>query len=245
MKKEGSSGVQPFGGSCSTHVAATSRGLCLVRLGPDGRRRLYRRRHIDRPFVVPRFDRHDGHVEPVVPSRVCVVLSEGAVGGFDRVLGLLLGREGRDGIGDRGLQNPELSVLSPEFLDKVSTGEKTNLQFDLMKKLLNDKIRTVRSTNVVEGHRFSEMLDASIRARQNRTITTAQAIQHLVGLAKEMNEQGCSHGAVAENILASPHARTVVLVGCHVIEELSGPTECASDDGEVVDAAATCGRGHC
>ena len=92
-----------------------------------------------------------------------------------------------DVFGDLGLPNPELSVLSPEFLEKMRKGEKTNLQFEMMKKILNDKLKTLRNTNIVESRRFSEMLDSSILALQNRAISTAQAIQQLVELAEEMN----------------------------------------------------------
>jgi type I restriction enzyme R subunit len=92
-----------------------------------------------------------------------------------------------DIFGDLGLPNPEFSVLSPEFLNKVKTGQKTNLEFELMKKVINDKLRAIRQENIVEGRRFSEMLDASILALQNRSITTAQAIQELIELAEEIN----------------------------------------------------------
>jgi type I restriction enzyme R subunit len=94
-----------------------------------------------------------------------------------------------DVFGNLGLPNPELSVLSPEFLDKVRKGEQTNLQFELMKKVLNDKLRDIKQKNIVEARRFSEMLETSILALQNRTITTAQAIQQLLELADEINKQ--------------------------------------------------------
>jgi type I restriction enzyme R subunit len=94
-----------------------------------------------------------------------------------------------DVFGNLGLPNPELSVLSPEFLDRVRKGEQTNLQFELMKKVLNDKLRDIRQKNIVEARRFSEMLETSILALQNRTITTAQAIQQLLELAEEINKQ--------------------------------------------------------
>lgn len=94
-----------------------------------------------------------------------------------------------DVFGDLGLPNPEFSILSPEFLDKMKKGEQTNLQFELMKKVLNDRLRVLRKENIVESRRFSEMLDASILALLNRSITTAQAIQQLIELAEEMNER--------------------------------------------------------
>ena len=94
-----------------------------------------------------------------------------------------------DVFGDLGLPNPELSILSPEFLEKIKDGDKTNLQFELMKKVLNDRLRVLKDENIVESRRFSEMLDQSIMALHNRSITTAQAIQQLIELAEEMNER--------------------------------------------------------
>ena len=94
-----------------------------------------------------------------------------------------------DVFGDLGLANPELSVLSKEFLDKIRNGDQTNLQFELMKKVLNDKIHKLKEQNIVEGRRFSEMLERSIIALQNRNITTAQAIQQLVDLAVDVTAQ--------------------------------------------------------
>jgi type I restriction enzyme R subunit len=99
-----------------------------------------------------------------------------------------------DLFGDLGLANPELSVLSADFLEKIKKGDQTNLQFELMKKVLNDKLRTIRQTNIVESRRFSEMLENSILALQNRSITTAQAIQQLIELAEEMNKQAARGG---------------------------------------------------
>lgn len=92
-----------------------------------------------------------------------------------------------DVFGDLGLPNPELSVLSPEFLDKIRNGEQTNLQFELMKRVLSTRVRHIKRENVVESRRFSEMLERSILELQNRTITTAQAIQQLLELAEEIN----------------------------------------------------------
>lgn len=42
---------------------------------------------------------------------------------------------------EAGLKNPDLSILSEEFLDKMSGKENENLQIELLRKLLNDEIR--------------------------------------------------------------------------------------------------------
>jgi type I restriction enzyme R subunit len=108
-----------------------------------------------------------------------------------------------DVFGDLGLPNPELSVLSPEFLDKIRNGEQTNLQFELMKRVLSTRVRHIKQENVVESRRFSEMLERSILELQNRTITTAQAIQQLLELAEEINmhaSRGDQLGLTADEI---------------------------------------------
>jgi type I restriction enzyme, R subunit len=133
-----------------------------------------------------------------------------------------------DVFGDLGLPNPELSVLSPEFLEKVRKGEQTNLQFELMKKVLNDKLRQVKQKNIVEARRFSEMLERSILELQNRTITTAQAIQQLIELAEEINAQalrggelGLSNDEVAFYDAITQNGAAVLELGDEVLRELT------------------------
>jgi type I restriction enzyme R subunit len=87
-----------------------------------------------------------------------------------------------------GMERPELSILSDEFLESLKTGPRPNLQMELLRKLLADKIRSLRHSNVVESRRFSEMLDQAILRYTNKTLTTAQIIAELVDLAKQMRE---------------------------------------------------------
>ncbi len=133
-----------------------------------------------------------------------------------------------DVFGDLGLPNPELSVLSTEFLDKIRQGDKTNLQFELMKRVLNDKLRQVRQKNVVEARRFSEMLERSILELQNRTITTAQAIQQLIELAEELNARaargeqlGLSDDEIAFYDAITQNGSAVLELGDEALRELA------------------------
>src|SRR6185312_1267233 len=59
---------------------------------------------------------------------------------------------------------------------------------ELLRKLINDEIRTRSTRNVVQSRLFSEQLEAAIRRYQNRNIEAAQVIQELVELAREMRE---------------------------------------------------------
>ena len=64
--------------------------------------------------------------------------------------------------------------------------KRKNLALELLKKILNDELRTRRRKNLAQGKRFSEMLEAAIRKYRNNLLTTAQVIEELIQLAKEI-----------------------------------------------------------
>ena len=87
-----------------------------------------------------------------------------------------------------GLDKPDLSVLSDEFLAKVRGMPHRNLAVELLQKLLRGEVSTRRRKNVVQARSFAEMLDQTLRRYQNRAIEAAQVIEELIELAKEMRE---------------------------------------------------------
>ena len=88
-----------------------------------------------------------------------------------------------------GLKKPDISILSDEFLAEVSNLPQKNLAVELLRKLLNDEIKTRSRRNVVKSKLFSELLDGTIRKYQNRAVQTAQVIEELIALAKQMREE--------------------------------------------------------
>ncbi|SHV15042.1 HsdR family type I site-specific deoxyribonuclease [Mycobacteroides abscessus subsp. abscessus] len=95
-----------------------------------------------------------------------------------------------------GVETPELSILSDEFLDSLSAKEKPNLQMGLLRRLINDEIKTVQRTNIVQARKFSEQLEEAINKYTNRSLTTAEIIAELVKLAKEMRDDQKRHEAL-------------------------------------------------
>ncbi|MEW6386984.1 MAG: type I restriction endonuclease subunit R [Thermodesulfobacteriota bacterium] len=87
-----------------------------------------------------------------------------------------------------GLKKPDISLLSDEFLAEVRGMPQKNLAVELLRKLLNDEIKTRAKKNVVQARSFAEMLEQSIRRYHNRAIETAQVIEELIRLAREMRE---------------------------------------------------------
>ena len=87
-----------------------------------------------------------------------------------------------------GLDKPDISVLSDEFLAEVKDMPHRNLAVELLQKLLKGELLVRKRKNVVEARSFSEMLEQSLRRYQNRAIEAAQVIEELIGLAKELRE---------------------------------------------------------
>ena len=87
-----------------------------------------------------------------------------------------------------GLEKPDISVLSDEFLAEVQGMPHRNLAVELLQKLLRGEVSTRRRKNVVQARSFAEMLEQTLRRYQNRAIEAAQVIEELIKLARDMRE---------------------------------------------------------
>jgi type I restriction enzyme R subunit len=85
-----------------------------------------------------------------------------------------------------GLDKPDISILSGEFLAEVRELPQKNLAVELLRKLLTDEIKVRRRSSLVQARSFAELLDASIKRYENRSVETAQVIEELIQLAKDM-----------------------------------------------------------
>jgi type I restriction enzyme R subunit len=87
-----------------------------------------------------------------------------------------------------GLDRPDISILSEEFLSEVADMKQKNLAVDMLQKLLKQEIKNSKRTNVVRSQKFSEMLENAVRRYQNRSIEAAQVIEELLGIARDVRE---------------------------------------------------------
>ncbi len=85
-----------------------------------------------------------------------------------------------------GLKKPDISILSDEFLAEVQGMPQRNLAVELLQKLLKGEIKLRARRNVVQARSFAELLEQAVRKYQNRAIETAQVIEELIQLAKDM-----------------------------------------------------------
>ena len=87
-----------------------------------------------------------------------------------------------------GLEKPDISVLSDEFLAEVRDMPQRNLAVELLQKLLKGELAVRRKRNVVQARSFAEMLEHTLRRYQNRAVEAAQVIEELIQLAQELRE---------------------------------------------------------
>ncbi|MEI6091783.1 MAG: type I restriction endonuclease subunit R [bacterium] len=87
-----------------------------------------------------------------------------------------------------GIKKPDISILSDEFLEEVKQMERKNLALELLKKILNDELKSRSRKNFIQSRKLSDMLESAIKRYQNNLLTTAQVIEELIKLAKEIRE---------------------------------------------------------
>ena len=87
-----------------------------------------------------------------------------------------------------GLDKPNISILSDEFLDEFNRMPQKNLAAEMLKKLLSEEIKKKSRSNLIQSKLFSEMLIQTIKRYQNRTIEAAQVIEELIRMAKDYKQ---------------------------------------------------------
>jgi type I restriction enzyme R subunit len=102
-----------------------------------------------------------------------------------------------------GIQSPDISILSDEFLAEVREMEWKNLAFEGLRKLINGEVRSQSKRNVVQGRAFSDRLQDAIARYHANAITTVQVLEELIQLAKDIRaarERGEESGLSDEEI---------------------------------------------
>jgi type I restriction enzyme R subunit len=89
-----------------------------------------------------------------------------------------------------GLPQPDISILSDQFLAEVRGLKHKNVAAELLEKLLKDQIKLRSKRNLVQGQLFSEKLKKTLNAYHNRAIATQEVIEELIKLAKELDAAG-------------------------------------------------------
>jgi type I restriction enzyme R subunit len=88
-----------------------------------------------------------------------------------------------------GLDRPNIGLLSEEFLAEIRTMKEKDLAAEALSRLLKDQIKAKFSLNVVVNAQYSALLEEALNRYRNRSIETAQLIEELIALAKNMNQK--------------------------------------------------------
>lgn len=87
-----------------------------------------------------------------------------------------------------GLKKPDISILSEEFLLELKGMEHKNVALEVLKKLLNDEIKSRAKKNLVKSKSLMEMLEKAIKKYHNKILTAAEVIEELINLSKDIVE---------------------------------------------------------
>lgn len=87
-----------------------------------------------------------------------------------------------------GLERPNLSILSEEFLAEIRGMKRVNLAVEALQRLLNDEVKARFSTNAIKSRSFTEMLEKSLQKYKNNSIEATQIIEELIDIARKIRD---------------------------------------------------------
>ncbi len=85
-----------------------------------------------------------------------------------------------------GIKKPEISVLSDDFLAELKDHEHQNVALEVLRKLLNDELKSRAKKNLVQSKALLEMLETAIKRYQNKILTAAEVMEELIKVSKEI-----------------------------------------------------------
>jgi type I restriction enzyme, R subunit len=85
-----------------------------------------------------------------------------------------------------GLDQPDLAILSDEFLAEIGQTHERNLAVETLRRLLADEIKARSRSNIVLASKLSERLDETLRRYHNRAVDSLQVIEELIALARDI-----------------------------------------------------------
>lgn len=130
-----------------------------------------------------------------VKAGICKVAGKGTITANEinaRIVKMLEQAIEQDGVfnifAEAGKKNPEISLLSEEYMKQIRSMQHKNLAAEMLRKLLEDNIKVLSRTSVVKSQLFSEKMKAVLNRYNNRMITSAEVIEELLNLSQEMTE---------------------------------------------------------
>jgi type I restriction enzyme R subunit len=127
-----------------------------------------------------------------------------------------------------GLNRPDISILSDEFLEEFKKMKRKNIAVEMLQRLIKGKIRSFQSKSLVKTGKFSELLEQTLRRYQNKAIETTQVIMELIELAKSITlaEKESKNSGLYEDEFAfyetlSVNENAVLVMGSGKLREIA------------------------
>lgn len=83
-------------------------------------------------------------------------------------------------------ENVGFSLFDEAFLEEIAGMKQKNLAFEMLKRLIEDQVRAYQKKSVVKAQKFSAMLQSSVNSYLNGMLSSAEVIEELRNMAKEM-----------------------------------------------------------
>lgn len=119
-----------------------------------------------------------------------------------------------------GIETPDISILSDDFLAEVRQLDKKNLALEALRKLIHGEVRSQSKRNVTQAKVFSERLADAIARYHTNALTTVEVLDELIALAKDIRaarqrgeETGLSDDEIAFYDALSDNASARELMG--------------------------------
>ena len=87
-----------------------------------------------------------------------------------------------------GLEKPDISILSEDFLQEIKNMKHKNLAVEVLANLLAGNVKARTTTNITKRKKYSELLAIALQKYRNRSIKAAQVIEELIELAKDFKK---------------------------------------------------------
>lgn len=87
-----------------------------------------------------------------------------------------------------GLEQARIDILDETFFDTVRESQNRNVALEMLKQLIDNQVQANFKNNVVQESEFSERLKATMKKYNNRTIESAEALEELIKMAKDLTK---------------------------------------------------------
>ena len=93
-----------------------------------------------------------------------------------------------------GDKKVEFSLFDEAFLKEIKNMKERNIAIELLKKLMNEKIKQQKKTNIIQSDLFSEMLQLCLSNYMKGLLTNEEVIEELLKMAQQMKQAEAEAG---------------------------------------------------